>query len=109
MFSREAIVTALDLWERARVLFNIILLAYVLARFGGALSAIPHSLWPEIIALAAAANIIYCIAYPIDIVTQSTIYRHMWQTVGRPALWIVLLALNLALVHIALAHMLRGL
>lgn len=108
MFSREAIIRTLGIWERARVLFNIILFAYVLVRFGGAISAIPHRLWPEIITVAAVANVIYCVAYPIDIVTQATTYRHMWQTAGRPALWIALLILDVTLVHIVLAHMLQA-
>lgn len=108
MFSREVIITAIGLWERARVLFNVVLLAYVLARFGDALSALPNRLWPEIIFLAAVANILFCIAYPIDIVAQATDYRYMWQTAGRPTLWVALLLLIGALVHISLAHMLHG-
>ena len=108
MFSREALAGAFRFWERARVLFNVVLLAYVLVRFGGALAALPHKLWTEVAAVAVFTNIVYCAAYPIDLVLQATDYRHMWQTIGRPVLWLAMLALCLALARIALMHMLRG-
>lgn len=108
MFSRHAIFATFSVWERARVLFNIILFAYVLARFSSAISAMPQKLWSEIFTVAVVANFFYCIAYPIDFITNATDYRHMWQTIGRPALWIALLLLDVAFVHTAIAHLLQG-
>ena len=108
MFSREAIANALGFWERARVLFNVVLLAYVLVQFWPALSALPHKLWTEIAAVALFANITYCAAYPIDLILQATDYRYMWQTAGRPLLWLLLLAASLMLTRITLMFLLRG-
>ena len=108
MISREAIANALRFWEPARVLFNVVLLAYGLVRFWEPLLPLPHKLWTEIVAVAVLANFIYVIAYPIDLTLQATDYRHMWQTAGRPVLWIILLTTGLTLLHITLRHMLRG-
>ena len=80
MISREAIANALRFWEPARVLFNVVLLAYGLVRFWEPLLALPHKLWTEIVAVAVLANFIYVIAYPIDLTLQATDYRHRWQT-----------------------------
>ena len=90
------------------MLFNVVLLAYVLVRFGAALSAVPHKLWTEVLMVAVFANIVYCAAYPIDLILFATDYRHMWRTVGRPLLWLALMAACLALVRITLLHLLRG-
>ena len=90
------------------MLFNVVLLAYGLFRFWEPLLALPHKLWSEIGAVTLFANVIYVIAYPIDLALQATDYRYMWQTAGRPVLWMILAATGLALLHITLGHMLRG-
>ena len=108
MFSRQAIANALGFWERARVLFNVVLLAYVLVQFWPALLALPHKLWTEIAALTLVANVVYCAAYPIDLILQATDYRYMWQTAGRPLLWLGLTAASLMLARIVLMFLLRG-
>ena len=108
MFSRAAIWDALKFWERARVLFNVILLAYVLFRFGAALSALPHRLWSEVVAVGVFANIVYCAVYPLDLVLQSTSYRHMWCSFGRYAALFFNVSLGIALARVTLTYLLQG-
>ena len=108
MFSREAIADARAVWERARVLFNAVFLAYMLARFWEPLVALPHNLWIEILAVALFMNLIYCVVYPIDLLLQATDYRYMWKAAGRPVLWLGLMSACLVMAHAVLMHMLRG-
>ena len=108
VLSREAISDALRWWERARVHFNVELLAYVLYQFGGLLPALPTTLWLELIAAAAFANVLYCVAYPVDLLVMASDYRHLWRTAGRPLLWLAGTTLALVLVHLALLTLLKG-
>ena len=108
LISRETISDALRYWERGRVLFNIVLLAFVLYQFGGILPALPMTLWLELIAAAGVANVVYCAAYPVDLLIQASDYRHLGRTVGRPLLWAGGTLLSVVMAHLTLAALLKG-
>ena len=108
IFTRAAIGDALGFWERARVPFNIILLAYGLFYFSGAFSVMPGSLWGEVVAVAMFANLFYCVVYVPDMILQATDYRHLWRIVGRPCTWLAVTAAGTTLARVTLSFMLGG-
>ncbi len=88
--------------------FNVILLAYGLFHFSEAFSAMPGSLWGEVVAVAMFANLFYCVVYVPDIILLATDYRHLWRVVGRPFTWLAVTAAGTALARATLSYMLRG-
>lgn len=108
MFTREIIRNAVHFWERARVIFNVLMLGYVLFRFGAAIARMPGNLWSELLAVVVFANVVFSAAYLADLPLQATDYQHMWRTFGRPVLWLLLASIAAALVDITLTLLLNA-
>ena len=106
MLSRETFLDAAQFWERARVLFNVLVLGYVLFRFGAAITRMPGNLWSDLVAVAVFANVVFSAAYLADLPLQATDYQHMWRRFGRPVLWLLLTSIAVALVDITLTLLL---
>lgn len=70
-------------WERGRLAYNIVLAMIVVPNL-----ALAIAFWPIFLVLAIIANAFYCIAYPVDIVMQNSVFASAWLRVGR---WLVLL------------------
>jgi hypothetical protein len=88
MIDREHVTDALRFWEIARLPYNLILAAIV----AGAMWLGEQDLrgWlelaPVFIGLAVLANILYCAAYPVDLLVQASAFRPLWRPL-RWALW----------------------
>ncbi len=108
IFAREAIVDAVRFWERARVPFNVILLAYGLFHFSTAFAVLPASLWAEAVAVMLFANLLYSVVYVPDLILLATDYRHLWRVAGRPFAWLAITVAGTTLVRITLLFMLHG-
>lgn len=81
MLNREHVTDALRFWELARLPYNLILLAIV----AGAMWLGEQDLraWaglaPTFLVLAVAANLVYCAAYPVDLLVQASDFRTQWR------------------------------
>ena len=77
---RAAVTDAVVFWETGRLGFNGVLAALVLgfAIVRDAWEPIARATGP-IIALGAIANVLYCAAYPVDLIAQATPLRHAWR------------------------------
>ena len=107
MFKSEHLTDALRFWEIARIPYNLALCVTVY------LTIVLHGAWPPqigpigsavsiLIVLAAIANLLYCAAYPIDLIVQSTAFREarFW---WRLALWCAGTLLAMSLAYLILA------
>ncbi|MCC6981708.1 MAG: hypothetical protein IT535_00405 [Bauldia sp.] len=70
-------------WEKGRVMYNAILLLIAVPFVG-----FSFWYWPAFIGLAIAANALYCVAYPVDLLMQQTVFAAGWMRVGR---WLLLI------------------
>lgn len=79
---RESLTNAIHFWERARVLYNAILLLVVIGSFAagypGSKTALSVDLALILFVLAVLANVAYCTAYIVDILVQMSGYRERW-------------------------------
>lgn len=102
MLAREQITDALRFWELGRVPYNLVLLLVVIAAvwFGGDWRIL-FQLGPALVVLAVAANVAYCVAYPIDLFVQASEYREAWKSV-RWLLWLAGTALAALLAAVAM-------
>ena len=86
---REMAANAVRFWERARILYNLVLLlivgGYAAATFPESLRVLTVDAVLGLFVLAVLANIAFCAAYPIDIFMQFTGFDEIWRY-GR---WIV--------------------
>lgn len=87
---REAASNAIRFWEKARIAYNLVLVAIVVGYF---IAGLPMSkgqlsldLALALFVLAVLANIAFCAAYPIDIFAQLTSFNALWLRVR----WVVL-------------------
>jgi len=89
MLTREAITDALRFWEIGRLAYNLALAAVAIG--GALLNGVPleEALgWlPALIFLAVVANVLYCAAYPIDLLVQASEFRELWRQ-WRWILWV---------------------
>lgn len=102
---RGRITDALNFWERARIAFNAVLLAVTLAwlQLGTpeGLTAVRPLGWLWLFVLGGAANVFYCVAYPVDLFVQNSAWgekRFAW----RAALWAIGTAFAVALASLVL-------
>lgn len=79
---RDILTESLRYWERMRVVYNLILGSIVIACF---VFFYPNSLplltlkgITEIMGMCVIANILFCAAYPIDVVIQYSHFRSKW-------------------------------
>jgi hypothetical protein len=86
---RERITEALRFWERGRVLYNLVLLAVCCAavvKMGLPLSLFFSRAIVLWLIVGLIANLLFCAAYPIDLLVQSSDFRNFWLSVGRKVL-----------------------
>lgn len=86
---REYATEAIRYWEPRRVIYNLVLVAVVVAYFAAGYPASKQNLTTDSILvlflLAVVANIAYCTAYFVDIFAQISGFRELW----RSARWIL--------------------
>jgi hypothetical protein len=88
VLAREHVTDAIRFWELARVPYNLALAAISLGvlvyagldKLGWIAMILP------LFILAAMANVLYCVAYPIDLLVQASDFRGLWRH-ARWALW----------------------
>jgi hypothetical protein len=86
---REYATEAIRYWEPRRVIYNLALVAVVVAYFAAGYPASKQNLTTDSILvlflLAVVANVAYCAAYIVDIFAQMSGFRELW----RSARWIL--------------------
>src|SRR5690348_12813025 len=79
---RGFIGDAIRYWERHRIVYNLVLLAVVVAIFGANAAAfgriVSLDLFLQLFLLAVMANVAYCAAYPVDLTAQWSTLRPSW-------------------------------
>lgn len=102
--TKEHITDALRYWEPRRIVYNLAL-ALVTLSVGWPILELTESppLLPAALVLfllAAGANVLYCIAYPVDVFIQASEFREPWRklrwllflcglAIGMAAAWLV--------------------
>lgn len=88
MLNSEHVTDALRFWERGRILYNLALLSIVLGAvwYGGKDWRLLLGMAPALFVLAVAANALYCLAYPADLLLQASEFRAQWRRL-RWILW----------------------
>ncbi|HVA16176.1 MAG TPA: hypothetical protein VMV59_00535 [Candidatus Dormibacteraeota bacterium] len=92
---------AIRFWELRRIPYNLVLVVVVVAWIAATRSHLQKAmLWPAVLALfvmAALANVLYSVAYCLDVFVQFSSFRDLWRR-RRWMLWFagVLLAVALA-------------
>jgi hypothetical protein len=71
-------------WEKGRVIYNAILILISVPFFG-----LSFYYAPIFLTLAILANVVYCVAYPVDLLMQQTTFAEGWLRIGR---WLLLAA-----------------
>lgn len=89
---KPLVTDAIRFWEKARILFNLVLagvsfatLWYIFGAIGPAWRYLGHH-FLLIFILAVLANIAYCAAYPVDTLVQLSDFHQGWRK-GRWILW----------------------
>lgn len=83
MLDRVHVTDAIKFWERGRVIYNVALIAVsmaVLIRMGVE-ARTPVEIGMTLLFLAVIANLLYCVAYPIDLLVQASDFRGVWRTI----------------------------
>ena len=106
---KDKISAALKFWELGRIPFNLILLA-LFFWLGGAPVLLQSRVAGAafVLVMAAAANILYCLAYPVDLLLQHSHWRGGWLRVGRYALWLSGMLIASALEYLAVFGMMMS-
>lgn len=85
LLNRAHVSDALRFWETGRIAFNLALLALTVGgaflSIGADASRFEHWLMlaPALLVLAAVANLLYCAAYPVDLLAQASEFREPWR------------------------------
>lgn len=81
MLDREHVTDAIKFWERGRLIYNLVLVAMSLAVLNGmGVDWRALILWSiPLLFLAVIANLLYCVAYPIDLFIQASDFRDYWR------------------------------
>jgi hypothetical protein len=100
------VTSAIRFWEPARILYNLALAAAFFG-FGGGVLLDAGRIAPAVMVLlfAAVANLLYCLAYPVDLAVQASAYREGYVRLGRPALFAGGLLVALGLEYLAVFAM----
>ncbi|MHC4937646.1 MAG: hypothetical protein ACYTHK_01595 [Planctomycetota bacterium] len=79
----EIVTDSLRYWEKRRLAYNAVLIAVTLAGFLllSPLSGVEFDLGmlAVLAVFAVIANLLYCAAYPIDLLVQLSEYREQWR------------------------------
>ena len=87
--SREIITDALRFWELARIPYNLVLLLVVVMTIGPqTFGVLPVNALGVFAFLAVVANVLYCVAYPVDIFMQMSAWHEGWRA-ARFGLWLI--------------------
>ncbi len=86
---RERIAVALGFWERGRIFYNVVLA--IASAVAVDKSEMPFSVIFSGQAIAwiiavVLANVLYCAAYPVDLLAQALGFREQWVSLGRKLL-----------------------
>jgi hypothetical protein len=104
--SSSRISNALRFWEPMRLLFNAVLIAAFFGLGGMALLGEGKAVGVAgIIVLAAFTNVLYCLAYPVDLILQHSTWAAAWRGWGRRLLFSAGLVIALCLEYLALFGM----
>ena len=80
---REYATDAIKFWERARILYNLVLAAivvgYFVAGYPFSKGTLSFNSLLGLFLLAVIANVAYCAAYIVDIFAQLSGFRELWQ------------------------------
>ena len=80
---REYATDAIKFWERARILYNLVLIAvvaiYFVAGYPVSKAMLSLDFVLSLFLLAVVANIAYCAAYIVDIFAQLSGFRELWR------------------------------
>jgi hypothetical protein len=75
----DRIASAVRFWEFARIPYNLVLLTIVVVALFAGLGTIAWenmlAMLPAFLLLAIAANVLFCAAYPVDLIVQATPLR----------------------------------
>jgi len=90
VLNRDHITDALQYWEPARIVYNLVLALITAGMFGPQLisGAMPFSdvSVASLVVLAVLANIAYSVVYPIDLFVQASAFRDA-RNYWRGAIW----------------------
>ena len=79
---RDIATNAIGHWERKRILYNLALLAVVVATYlfdaGPGVRPLSFELLQQLFVFAVLANVAFCAAYPADLFVQFSGYRATW-------------------------------
>jgi hypothetical protein len=93
---------SLRFWELRRIAYNLILAAVVITWVAASWPHLHEALlWPAVLALfvmAALANVLYSVAYCLDIFIQFSSFRDLWRRY-RWMLWVAGVLLGVALAN----------
>ncbi|HLW81327.1 MAG TPA: hypothetical protein VKS20_04725 [Candidatus Acidoferrales bacterium] len=99
---RAILDDALRFWELRRIPYNLILAAVVIAWVAASWPHLHEALlWPALLALfvmAALANVLYSVAYCLDIFIQFSSFRELWRRY-RWVVWVAGVLLGVALAN----------
>lgn len=94
---------AMRFWELRRIPYNLILAAVVIVWLVANRAHLNEALlWPAILALfvmAALANVLYSVAYCLDVFVQYSSFRDLWRR-RRWMLWLAGMLLAVALANV---------
>lgn len=107
MLNRAHLTDALWFWEIARVPYNLAL-AGATVLCVNTMNAWPAPTWAAwgpalalLVVLAAVANLLYCAAYPVDLVIQASDLREPWRR-WRWVLWLIGTAIGVSLSYLTM-------
>lgn len=86
----DALTSSIRYWERGRVFYNAAMAAVVAGIYAwylpGSKTAVSLDLLQALFVLAVLSNVLYCAAYPVDLLVQWSGYR----AIGARCRWILL-------------------
>lgn len=78
----ECLKDAVSYWERKRILYNAVLVVLTLICWGPDILPGGPRAWIGgglvVLVFAGIANVLYSLAYPVDLVLQMSPYRTLW-------------------------------
>ena len=99
---RDIISESIRYWEPRRIVYNLVLalvVLYVAATHWSSFSALTRHPIAGLICMAAAANVLYCTAYVVDLFVQMSNFQKVWKRYR----WVVLAAGTILAVTVFLA------
>ncbi len=80
---KSIVLESVSYWERKRIIYNAVLAILVLIYWGADILSTGPRQWIGaalvLLIFGGVANVLYCIAYPVDLAFQMTPMRYRWQ------------------------------